>query len=229
MSHGQRSKSIWHRSDKQKSETKKDESEKLFYRINKRTGRTETNLLEWERSWKNVKILKYPSRYGEELRSGVRNHGNGEEELAELQILPELDVAREFWRPTPEQVEILAGINPRVRKDAARDDMYFAWRAPRVEENARIKRLNEMTKTRLDLAIKDQRERKDTIGKIMGAVLEDMTKSSRERIEKFRRELEDEDDEGTRTLEEARERGDWLSSRPRGRLISTMLGPTMES
>ncbi len=210
MSHGKRSKSIWHRSDKSKSETKKDESEKLFYRINKRTGRTETNLLEWERSWKNVKILKYPSRYGEELRSGVRNLGNGEEELAELQILPELDVAREFWRPTPEQVEILAGINPRVRKDAARDDMYFAWRAPRVEENARIKRLNEMTKTRLDLAVKDQRERKDTIGKIMGAVLEDMTKSSRERIEKFRRELEDEGDEGTRTLEEARERGDWL-------------------
>lgn len=210
MSQGQRSKSIWHRSDKVKSETKKDESEKLFYRINRRTGRTETNILEWERSWKNVKILKYPSRYGEELRAGVRNLGDGEEELAALQILPELDVAREFWRPTAEQLEILAGINQRARKDAMRDDMYFAWRAPRVEENARIKRLNEMTKTRLDLAVKEQRERKDTIGKIMGAVLEDMTKSSRERIEKYRRELEHEDDELPRTLEEARERGDWL-------------------
>ena len=158
MSEGKRSRSIWHRSDKPKGETKKDESEKLFYRINRRTGRTETNILEWERSWKNVKILKYPSRYGEELRSGVRNLGNGGEELAALQILPELDVAREFWRPTAEQVEILAGIAQRARKDAMRDDMYFAWRAPRVEENARIKRLNEMTKTRLDLEVKDQRE-----------------------------------------------------------------------
>ena len=88
--------------------------------------------------------------------------------------------------------------------------MFFAWRAARVEENARSKRLNEMTKTRLDLAVKDQRERKDTIGKIMGAVLEDMTKSSRDRIEKYRREPYDEDDEGATTLEEARERGDWL-------------------
>ena len=37
-----------------------------------------------------------------------------------------------------------------------------------------------------------------------------MTKSSRERIEKYRRELEHEDDELPRTPEEARERGDWL-------------------
>ena len=65
----------------------------------------------------------------------------------------------------------------------------------RVDENARIKRLNEMTKTRLDLAVKDQRERKDTIGKIMGVVLEDMAKSSRDRIEKHRREPDGEDDE----------------------------------
>ena len=43
MSQGQRSKSIWHRSDKSKSETKKDESEKLFYCINQRTGRTDTH------------------------------------------------------------------------------------------------------------------------------------------------------------------------------------------
>ena len=64
--------------------------EKLFVRINRRTGRTETNLLEWERSWESVKILKYPSRYGEELRSGVRNMGDGEKELAALQILPRI-------------------------------------------------------------------------------------------------------------------------------------------
>ena len=32
----------------------------MYYRINRKTDRIENNLLEWERSWKNVKILKYP-------------------------------------------------------------------------------------------------------------------------------------------------------------------------
>ena len=38
----------------------------------KKTGRAETNLLEWERSWKYMKILKYPTRFATELRLGVR-------------------------------------------------------------------------------------------------------------------------------------------------------------
>ena len=45
---------------------------KLYHRINKKTKRrAEANLLEWERSWKNVKILKYPTRFANELRLGV--------------------------------------------------------------------------------------------------------------------------------------------------------------
>ena len=56
-------------------------------------------------------------------------------------------------------------------------------------ENSRRKALNEVTKTRIDLEVKDFKERKDTILKIMGEVLEDMTKASRERIEKYIKEL----------------------------------------
>ena len=41
-----------------------------YYRINRKTGRIETNLLEWKRSWKNVKILTYPTRFANELRLG---------------------------------------------------------------------------------------------------------------------------------------------------------------
>ena len=55
------------------------------------------------------------------------------------------------------------------------------------------------------------KERKDTINKIMGEILEDMTKASRDKIEKYSVPVEDmEDEEETQTLEEARERGDWL-------------------
>ena len=60
MGDSRRGKSIWKRYDKPQGEARVESDGKLFYRIDKKTGRTVTNLLEWERSWKNVKILKYP-------------------------------------------------------------------------------------------------------------------------------------------------------------------------
>ena len=54
---------------------------KLFYLIDKKTGRTVTNPLEWERSWKNVKILKYPTRFANELRLGLRENPTVEQIL----------------------------------------------------------------------------------------------------------------------------------------------------
>ena len=42
----------------------------MYYRLNRKTSRIETNLLEWKRSWKNVKILTYPTRFANELRLG---------------------------------------------------------------------------------------------------------------------------------------------------------------
>ena len=74
MSDPRKGKSIWKRFDKPRGEAKVESDGKLFYRIDKKTGRTVTNLLEWERSWKNVKILKYPTRFANELRLGVREN-----------------------------------------------------------------------------------------------------------------------------------------------------------
>ena len=156
-----------------------------------------------------MKILRYPTRYADELRSGVRNPIDDEQVLAELQILPELDAAREFWRPTPEQAAELATINQRAPRDARRDEMFFAWRAARLIENAEIKRQNEITKTRIDLKVKEIKDMKDTVSVLMGAILEDMTKASRDKIEKYHFER-GEDEEGASTLEEARVSGDWL-------------------
>ena len=88
-------------------------------------------------------------------------------------------------------------------------------------ENARRKAQNEITKTRIDLETKALQERLDTIGKLMGDVLEDLTKASLDKIEKYVK-PEAEEPEGApegapvpaprpvRTLEEARQRGDWL-------------------
>ena len=72
MSGNRGSKSIWKKFKKPEAEAKREESDRLYYRINRKTGRIETNLLEWERSWRNVKILKFPARYADELRAGVR-------------------------------------------------------------------------------------------------------------------------------------------------------------
>ena len=55
---GGKKKSIWKTYDKSKEDYKRDDNDKLHYRINRKTGRIETNLLEWERSRKNMKILK---------------------------------------------------------------------------------------------------------------------------------------------------------------------------
>ena len=56
------------------------------------------------------------------------------------------------------------------------------WRQADLPENARRKALNEVAKTRIALEVKDLKGRKDTINKIMGEILEDMTKASRDKI-----------------------------------------------
>ena len=128
-------------------------------------------------------------------------------------MLPDVDTAREFWIPTEEQAAELAAIAGAQPREVRRTQMYVAWRQENLAENARRKALNEVAKTRIDLEVKDIKERGDTVNKIMGEVLEDMTKTSRDRIEKYAKEpLDDEELDAleTHTLDEARERGDWL-------------------
>ena len=100
--------SIWKKHSKPQGEVKREEGDKLYYRINRRTGRIETNLLEWERSWRNVKVLKFPARYADELRLGVRVNPTIEQILEANVMLPDVDTTREYWVPTPEQTAELA-------------------------------------------------------------------------------------------------------------------------
>ena len=126
-------------------------------------------------------------------------------------MLPEVDTAREYWIPTPEQNAELVLIEDLEARTARSNELFLQWRQARLDENARRKALNEVAKTRIDLEVKDLKERGGTINKIMGQILEDMTKASRKRIEKYQVNPDNvENDEESQNLEEARERGDWL-------------------
>ena len=57
-----------------------------------------------------MKILKYATQFAGELRSGVREHPTVEEILAANAMQPEVDTAREFWIPSPEQAASLVAI-----------------------------------------------------------------------------------------------------------------------
>ena len=83
---------------------------KLLSRSDRRTGRPITNLLEWDISWKKVKILKYPTRFANELRLGVRDNLSVGQILRANVMLPEVDTAREYWRPSANQEFELAAI-----------------------------------------------------------------------------------------------------------------------
>ena len=116
MSDSRKGKSIWKRYEKPRGEARVENDGELYYRINRKTGRIETNLLEWERSWKNVKILKYPTRFANELRLGVRDNYTLEQILEANVMLPGVDTAREYWTPTPEQNAELIRPRGKTRK-----------------------------------------------------------------------------------------------------------------
>ena len=113
-----------------------------------------------------MKILKFQARYAEELRAGVRANPTIEQILVANVMLPDVDTTREYWIPNPEQAAELAAINPRAAQNARRTEMLIAWRRAQLMENARRNTLNEVTNTRIDLEVKDFKERKDTILKI---------------------------------------------------------------
>ena len=104
-----------------------------FLPHSKRTWRPETNYLEWERSWKNVKILKYLTRFANELRAGERENPTVEEILAANAMQPEVDATREYWVPMPEQVTALAAIEDAGARAAMETTMFVAWRRAMLE------------------------------------------------------------------------------------------------
>ena len=69
----------------------------------------------WERPWKNVKTLKYPTRFANELRLGVRDNHELDQILQANVILPVVDATREYWNPTIEEQAALNVIEDEER------------------------------------------------------------------------------------------------------------------
>ena len=57
----------------------------------------------------------------------------------------------------------LATIEDQAIRATISNTMFLEWRQANLAENARRKALNEVSKTRIDLEVKDLKERKDTI------------------------------------------------------------------
>ena len=85
-------------------------------------------------------------------------------------MLSEVDTTREYWAPIVEQPIQLAAIENLKIRTAMSNAMFLGWRQTNLAENTRREALNEVAKTRIDLEIKDLKERKDTINKIMGEI-----------------------------------------------------------
>ena len=82
---------------------------------------------------RNVMTLKFPARYGEELRRGVRVNPTVEQILEANVMLPDVNPTREYWSP-----------HQRRRQSSPLSTLERS-----VSENSRRKALNEVTKTRI--------------------------------------------------------------------------------
>ena len=73
-------------------------------------------------------------------------------------MLPEVDTARDYWIPTPEQIAELVLIEDLEARTVRSNELFLQWRQARLDENARRKALNEVAKTRIDLRQVDLEE-----------------------------------------------------------------------
>ena len=117
---------------------------KLFSCTDWRTGRPITYLLGWERSWKNVKVPKYPTRFANELRLGVRDNPKVEQVLQANVILPEVGTSREYWRPNVNHEFELAAIEDVELRAMSANLIFLERRSANLEENARRNALNKI-------------------------------------------------------------------------------------
>jgi hypothetical protein len=77
----------------------------LYYRVGK--NGTETNFLQWFRSWKDYKITEFDAEYRDALREFKRKEYNIEDELKVLLYEPEIPITKDYWTPDADEVALL--------------------------------------------------------------------------------------------------------------------------
>ena len=106
-------------------------------------------------------------RLKNELRLGVRDNYTLDQILEADVMLPEVNTAREYWTPTPEQnAELMLIEDLLIARTARSNELFLQWRQDRLDENARTKALNEVAKTGIDMEVKDLKELGETINKL---------------------------------------------------------------
>ena len=116
----------------------------LYYRVGK--NGTETNFLDWFRSWKDYKISEFPAENRELLHDFKRKQYNMEAELALLQNEPLLPIPKDYWILAPTEIAMLAAEVDKVRRGYLEHRMLTQWATTHAVVNAKIKTHNKNKK-----------------------------------------------------------------------------------
>jgi len=186
----------------------------LYYRVGK--NGTETNFLQWFRSWKDYKITEFDAEYRDALREFKRKEYNIEDELKVLQYEPEIPITKDYWTPDADEVALLTKEADATARGYLEKSMFASWARKQLILNAEIKTKNDnLKKMRDEIIARGGEARKTMISTIIGKVLADMTEDSRQRILQWKRtEKKDPNDPQSPLtadcMEQAYELQDWL-------------------
>jgi hypothetical protein len=175
----------------------------------------ESNILEWTRSWKDYKITEFPTEFRDCLRTGKRKKYNIDEEIEELVYEPELPIGKDYWVPSHEQFEQSEHITQARAREYEEKILYNQWVEERQEHNAATKTRNDtMKKAHDEIIARGGNAREDMISMLMGAVLEDMSLDSQQRVKTWiRKDVSSPNYDASRmanNLEDAYKMQDWM-------------------
>ena len=186
----------------------------LYYRVGK--NGTETNFLQWFKSWKDYKITEFDAEYRDALRELKRKEYNIEDELKVLQYEPEIPITKDYWTPDAGELTLLTQEPDATTRGYLEKSMFADWAKKQLILNAEIKTKNDnLKKMRDEIIARGGEARKTMISTIIGKVLADMTEDSRQRILQWKRtEKKDPNDPQTPLtaddMEQAYTLQDWL-------------------
>ena len=193
----------------------RNETNLLYYKVGKEG--VVTNYQAWLRGWREHKITEFDVFFQEGLRELKRKEFDLEAELMGLQYKPMATISKEFWVPEEEELKELEAETSDVRRSYMERRMMAEWAERQAKINATIKAANDTIKKQRDeiIARGNDTTRKNTITKLMGQVMADMTSESRRMVMKWVRKEEKNlsDPESVLkadTIEEAYQKYDWL-------------------
>ena len=107
---------------------------------------TETNFLQWFRSWKDYKITEFDAECRDALREFKRKEYNIEDELKVLQYEPEIPITKDYWTLDADEVALLTKEADATARGYLEKSMFADWAKKQLIMNAEIKTKNDNLK-----------------------------------------------------------------------------------